>query len=185
VINSTIDFPVGKGRRFLSTLPAAADYILGGWRLVTISTFSSGQFFSPGFSGSDPSNTNTAGGLPDRTCDGNLPRGTRTIDRWFDPACFAAPPAGRFGNSGVNALKRPGYNLHHVSVAKEFKLSERFRLEYIASIANLFNHPTFNPPISNISVPGTGRITSILVGADRAIDGTRAREIGMTLRLRW
>jgi hypothetical protein len=52
-------------------------------------------------------------------------------------------------------------------------------------MANALNHPTFNPPISNISVPGTGQITSILVGADLSIEGTRAREIGMTLRLRW
>jgi hypothetical protein len=123
--------------------------------------------------------------LPDRLCDGNLPRGERTIARWFDPTCFAVPAPGRFGNSGVNVLKRPGYNLHHLTVAKDFKLTERFKLEYVASMANVFNHPTFNPPISDISVPGTGRITSILVGADLSIEGTRARDIGMTLRLRW
>jgi hypothetical protein len=95
------------------------------------------------------------------------------------------PAPGAFGNSGVNILKRPGYNLHHLTVAKDFKLNERFKLEYVASMANAFNHPTFNPPINNISVPGTGRITDILVGADLSIEGTRAREIGMTLRLRW
>ena len=185
VFNVVVDLPFGKGKRFLATVPTAVDYALGGWRLTTVSILSSGQFFSPSFSGSDTSNTNTVGGLPDRICDGNLPRGERTIARWFDPSCFAVPAAGKFGNSGVNILKRPGYNLHHMTIAKDFRINERFKLEYVASMANAFNHPTFNPPISNISVPGTGRITDILVGADLSIEGTRAREIGMTLRLRW
>ncbi len=185
VINTVISVPVGKGKRFLSTAPALVDYALGGWRVTTISMFTAGQFFTPSYSGSDPSNTNTVGGLPDRICDGNLPRGERSIARWFDPGCFAVPTPGRFGNSGVNVLKRPGYNLHHLTIAKDFNLNDRFKLEYVASMANVANHPTFNPPISNISVPGTGRITDILIGADLSIEGTRAREIGMTLRLRW
>jgi hypothetical protein len=46
-------------------------------------------------------------------------------------------------------------------------------------------HPHFAPPRNNISVAGAGQITSVLYGADLAIDGTTAREIGMTLRLAW
>jgi hypothetical protein len=185
VFSTVISLPVGKGKHFLATIPAAADHVIGGWRLTTVSFLTSGQFFSPSYAGSDPSNTNTVGGFPDRICDGNLPGGQRTIARWFDPQCFAVPTAGRFGNSGVNVLKRPGYVLHHLTVAKDFKLSERFKLEFVASAANLFNRGVFNPPINNISTAGTGQITSILVGADLSIEGTRAREIGMTLRLRW
>jgi hypothetical protein len=185
VLNTVINLPVGRGKRFLSSAPAVVDHALGGWRVTTVSIYTSGQYFSPSFSGSDPSNTNTVGGLPDRLCDGNLPGGQRSLDRWFDPACFAVPAPGTFGNSGVNVLTRPGYTLHHLTVAKDFKLSERFKLEYVASVANALNHATFNPPISNISVPATGRITSILSGADLSIEGTRGREIGMTMRLRW
>lgn len=185
VISTVFNVPVGKGQPFFATMPAAANYMLGGWRLTTISMLTSGQFYSPGYAGSDPSNTNTVGGLPDRICDGNLPRGERSVARWFDPKCFVAPPAGRFGNSGVNILKRPGYFIHHLTIAKDFALNERFKLEFVTSMANLFNQAVFNPPISNISVAGTGQITSILVGADLSIEGTRAREIGMTMRLRW
>ena len=185
VAQAVVDLPFGKGKQFLSTAPAIVDYAFGGWRLTWITMYTSGQFYSPAFSGSDPSNTNTVGGLPDRICDGNLSSGERSLDRWFNPGCFVAPTPGRFGNSGVNVLTRPGYVLNHATIAKEFRLTERFRLEYVMSMSNAFNHPVFNPPISDISVAGTGRITSILVGADLSIEGTRAREIGMTLRLRW
>lgn len=185
VISTVIELPVGRGKRFLASAPAGVDYALGGWRLTTVSMFTSGQFYSPSYSGSDPSNTNTVGGLPNRICDGNIPKGERTVARWFEPSCFAVPAPGTFGNSGVNILKRPGYNLHHLTVAKDFPVTERFKLEFVASMANVFNHPTFNPPLSNISAPGAGQITSILVGSDLSIEGTRAREIGMTLRLRW
>ena len=185
VFSSVISLPVGRGHQLLGDIPAAADYFVGGWRLTTISTLTSGQFYSPSYAGADPSNTNTVGGLPDRICDGNLPRGERSVARWFDPKCFAAPTAGRFGNSGVNVLKRPGYFIHHLTIAKDFKLTERFKLEFVTSVANLFNQAVFNPPISNISTAGTGQITSILVGADLSIEGTRARELGMTMRLRW
>jgi hypothetical protein len=185
VVSTSIDLPIGRGKHFLSAAPPVVQGVLGGWRITTISIITSGQFFSPSYSGSDTSNTNTVGGLPTRICDGNLAHGERTISRWFDPACFAVPAPGTFGNSGVNILKRPGYILHHLTVAKDFKLSERFKLEYVASFSNVFNRAVFNPPISNISVAGTGRITDILIGSDLSIEGTRARDIGMTLRLRW
>ena len=84
------------------------DEILGGWRLIWVSYMQTGQFFSPSFSDTDPSNTNSFGGLPDRVCNGNLPSGQRTVEHWFDTSCFVEPPPGRFGNSGVNVLEGPG-----------------------------------------------------------------------------
>jgi hypothetical protein len=82
VINTIWSLPVGKGKRFLGGAPAAVDHVLGGWRLYWITYLETGQFFSPSFSGSDVSNTNTASGLPDRIGSGNLPAEERRIDRW-------------------------------------------------------------------------------------------------------
>ena len=184
VISAVIDLPFGTGQRYLSGAPGVVNNVVGGWRLIPITIFQSGQFFNPTFSGSDPSSTNSFGGLPDRICDGNL-GGQRSIERWFDPACFTAPPPGRFGNSGVNVLERPGLNLIHLAIVKQFNLSERFKLEWVAGMSNLFNHPHFRPPRSNISAADPGRITSILTGADLSMEKTRSREIEFTLRLKW
>lgn len=184
VINTLIELPVGKGRRYLADAPGVVDQILGGWKIITVSHFQSGQWFTPVFSGADPSNTNTVGGLPDRVADGNLPSGQRRVERWFDPSAFKVPELGRFGNSGVNILEGPGLNLHHLSLIKNFPVNERFNLEYVAGISNLFNHPHFQFPRNNISASGAGQIT-----ANRNINQDQnkagARMIEMTLRLRW
>jgi hypothetical protein len=182
VINSLFELPVGRGRRFLSGAPGAVNHVLGGWRVAWVAMMQTGQFFSPSFSGRDPSNTNTSGGLPDRICNGNLPASERALGRWFDASCFAVPPAGRFGNSGVNILEGPGLHSHNVSITKEFPLTERLRLSYMATMSNVFNHPNFEIPSSNISVPGQVGVITTQHGRFRA-ERSGPRFIDMRLRL--
>lgn len=184
VVATTIDLPFGRGRRYLSNGSAAVDKILGGWQVVTISFFKSGPFFSASFSSADPSNTNTFGGLPDRVGDGNLPPGQRKVEKWFDRMAFVVPPAGRLGNSAVNVLEGPGVKLHHLSLVKQFKASERFALEYIVGISNLFNTPHFQFPRNDISAPRPGEITAAR-RADQDNEKAGPRMIEMSLRLRW
>jgi hypothetical protein len=183
VINSLFEVPVGRGRRFLPNIPGALNYAIGGWKLAWVTMLQTGQFFSPSFSGRDTSNTNTSGGLPDRTCNGNFPADQRSVDgRWFDASCFSVPPAGRFGNSGVNILEGPGLHSHNISVTKRFPLTERLRLDYMATMSNVFNHPNFEIPASNISVPGQVGIITAQHGRFRA-ERSGARFIDMRLRL--
>lgn len=183
VVITMTDLPWGRGRRFLSDAPALLDHFVGGWRLTTISYFATGSHFSPSFSGSDPSNTNTFGGLPDRVADGNLSRGERSVERWFDPAAFAVPPAGRFGNSAANVLVGPGMNVHHMSLAKRFQITEGIMLTYTIGASNLFNHPHFRAPRSNISTPGTGELFQGI--PDYVAEKHAARRFQMKLRLEW
>jgi len=177
VINAVWEIPVGKGRRYFSDAPAVANQAIGGWQLYWIAYFESGWFFSPSFSGADPSNTNTFGGLPDRICNGNLPAGQRQIHRWFDTSCFVPPPAGRYGNSGANILEGPGYHMHHISLAKTFELTERWRFTFTAAAANAFNHPNFARPSANISVPGSVAVVNNLR------EGARSRRIELRGRI--
>ncbi|MEK7409267.1 MAG: hypothetical protein AAB225_29740 [Acidobacteriota bacterium] len=182
VVNSLWEVPVGRGKRFLSGVPGPLNHAVGAWKVAWLSSLQSGQYFTPGFSGSDPSNTNTSGGRPDRTCNGNLPPGQRGLNRWFDTSCFVVPPAGRFGNAGTNILEEPGVHSHNLSVTKRFTLTERLRLEYMAALSNVFNHPNFYAPGSNISAPGqAGVITS---QHDRfSSDRSGARFVDTRLRL--
>ena len=160
VVSTTWALPVGKGRRFLANAPAVVDRVLGGWNLQSISTFASGGYFSPGFSGTNPSNTNTSGGLPDRIADGNSLPASGTDNRWFDATAFAIPQPGHFGNSGGNVLVGQGIAVHHLSIAKTFPIFEQLRLTMTGQISNLFNHPHFNNPNTTINNPNPGLFTS-------------------------
>jgi hypothetical protein len=171
------ELPVGKGRRFLSNAPALVNGLIGGWNFQTISYFGTGQYFSPAFSTIDSSNTNTQGGLPDRIADGNKSGDQRTETQWFDPSAFKIPGCpdskpvcsaserqnvGRFGDSGINILEGQGLNVHHLSVAKTFPFTERWKMTLTGEISNLFNHPHFNNPNNNISNANPGQFTSII-----------------------
>jgi hypothetical protein len=181
VVTSYIDLPWGRGRRYFTNAPVVLNHLIGGWSLYTVSYFASGGYFSPAFSGADPSRTNTFGGLPDRIADGNLPHGQRTVEKWFDPAAFAVPPAGRFGNSGVNVLQGPGIHVHHLSLVKRLQIGERLGISYTVGASNIFNHPHFSNPRNNISTPDTG---SLFIGiADYEQEKHAARRFQMKLRI--
>jgi hypothetical protein len=182
VINTIWDLPFGKGRRFLQTTNRAAQFVLGGWQAQTVSYFQSGQYFSPSFAGADPSNTNTIGGLPDRIANGNLPPGQRVVNRWFDASAFAVPPPGRYGNSGVNILEGPGWNVHHLAMVKEFRVTEKWKVMFQGNMANIFNTPHYNFPNANISVPG--QVARLFQPQDGGNPREKSANREVTLRLR-
>jgi hypothetical protein len=181
VIETMIDLPWGRGRRFLPDVHPLVNAVIGGWNLQTISIFSTGLYFSPAYSGSDPSNTNTVGGLPDRIADANLPPGQRSVDRAFDPSAFRVPQPGHFGNSGVNVIEGQGVSLQHLTASKQFRLSERFRLVYTGAISNLFNTPHFIGMRTNISTAGAGQLTTL--GNRLAPERSSHRHANMQLRI--
>lgn len=172
VVNATWNIPVGRGRRYLAGAPGIVDKVVGGWTANWIMFLQTGQWFSPCFSTTDPSNTNSFGGLPDRIANGNLPTGQRSINHWFDTSAFKIPgcpdsdpacsnPAniGRFGDSGINILEGPGLNTDNLTIRKRFRLTERLHFDLMGTCGDLFNHPNFGNPSSTIDVPGAGIIS--------------------------
>lgn len=175
VINAVWNIPVGNGRQYLSNMHGVGNQVLGGWQLYLITYLETGQWFSPSYSGSDPSNTNVFGGLPNRICNGNLSSGSRSTSHWFDTSCFTTPLPGTFGNAAPNSLESPGLNSEDLTIQKTFFATERLHVTFAGSFENLFNHPNFWIPASNVSVPTAGVITS-----DRSYIGPRT----VMLRLR-
>jgi hypothetical protein len=51
-------------------------------------------------------------------------------------------------------------------LAKSVDITERFKFTFTAAAANAFNHPNFETPSSNISVPGSvGVVSGLRQGA--------------------
>ena len=113
----------------------------------------------------------------------------RTIDRWFDVGAFGAPPIGRFGTAARGAIESPGLNLWHFGLAKRFRLSDRrgpplLRIE--ATATNIFNHPQFASPNTNVTPTNVsaGRISAI-GGSAGAIQQAGMRAIRLGGRIEW
>src|SRR5260370_9571851 len=112
---------VGAHQPLVHHMPPWAEGALGGWRVSAVVTLQTGLFYSPYFSGFDPSNTNTLGGRPDRIAGVSLtPPGGSTANGWFNAAAFKIPGCpdanpicpnpfspGRFGNAGLEILQGP------------------------------------------------------------------------------
>jgi hypothetical protein len=154
------ELPVGTGKRYLSGAGKLANAFVGGWQLNGITTFMSGNYFSVTVSG-DRANV---GGYPfqraNRSCDGNLSRGDRTIDAYFYTSCFSLTPLGTFGNSGRNIIQIPGLNNWDFSVVKNNRFTERIRSELRLEFFDVFNHPQFDAPNTTADNKFFGQIRS-------------------------
>jgi hypothetical protein len=161
--NAIYELPWGSGRRFLNG-HGLASTILGGWDLSGLATASTGRPVNITIkrSASQLPDGNTGSQRPDLVPGQSIYAADQTVDHWFNPAAFALPAKGTWGDLGRYAARGPGYYEIDTALQKKFRLSERFGLNFRAEAFNLFNHPIYASPSGNVSSGGFGQITSIL-----------------------
>ncbi len=96
-------------------------------------------------------------GVPLYLDDPSVPGGRR-INR----AAFATPPIGRQGTLGRNALRGFGAWQLDLALRRQFNLTERINLQLRAEAFNLFNHPNFANPVSQLNNAQFGQSVSML-----------------------
>ena len=77
------------------------------------------------------------------------------------PPCFldlTSPAAGNVGNTGRNAFYGPSYTDFDFSLQKNFAITEGKKFRFQADFFNLFNHPNFDLPVSNLGSLSAGKI---------------------------
>ncbi|MSV28610.1 MAG: TonB-dependent receptor [Bryobacterales bacterium] len=167
---SVWELPFGKGRAWLSQ--GIAGNIARGWQLSPIFTMQTGIPFTPGVAG-NPANT-TGGIRPDRQGNGNLSRGQRTPDRWFDVQAFTVPSAFRFGNTGNFILDGPGLVNVDLTIARTLRITDRLRLDFRGEFFNMLNEAHFAFPNGTINQPTAGVIS-------QTVDSARQIQFGLKL----
>jgi hypothetical protein len=76
-----------------------------------------------------------------------------TNDRLIlNPAAFATPAPGTFGNVPRNFLRGPGFRQFDLVLNKRIRFSESKNLEFRTEIFNLFNHTNFDVPGSRLNL---------------------------------
>jgi hypothetical protein len=176
VLSYDYELPFGKGHRLLGN-NQVLDLVAGGWHFDGIYTLASGFPFSPQM-GYDPSNTGSQGLVrTNRIANGNLPRGQRSPNLWFDLNAFPLPAPYTFGDAGRNILKGPGVNNLDGSLRKIFPIREAQNVEFRAEFFNLLNHPNFAQPDPYITDgPGAAGVITSTALANREVQlGLRYR----------
>jgi Carboxypeptidase regulatory-like domain/TonB dependent receptor len=175
----------------LGTAPGAAANVGNGFVVNALPT-ASATVFNSGFIGV----INTPGGNASRSTrrpdlipgvnpfitigDGNL--------RYLNPAAFAIPAPGTYGNLPRNFLKGPAFHQFDLTLQKRFPITERVNIEFRSEIYNLFNRANFaNPPAvlpntlgTSASSPQPGQpFSTTNVGQFGVINGTVGRTVGL------
>jgi hypothetical protein len=169
------DLPFGTGKQWASQ--GFVRHLAGGWQLNGIFTSISGTPFtvtSAATSLNSPGNTQT----PDQvkaevTKPGQIGNGTS----WFDPNAYAPITTVRFGNVGRNTLRGPGAVNLDASLFRNFRVSERFTMQFRTEVFNVSNTPAFNNPgavASNVVRDASGNITNL--GGFSSITSAQATE---------
>jgi hypothetical protein len=69
----------------------------------------------------------------------------------LNPAAFAIPDTGAFGDLPRNALRGPSFSQFDMVFNKRFPITERVKLEFRTEIFNIFNHANFAPPSATLN----------------------------------
>jgi hypothetical protein len=157
VISYVYQLPFGPERRWLKDGDVLGA-VVGGWQLAGITTLTTGRPFSLSL---QTGVNNGAPSWPNRIASGELDK--PTVDLWFDPAAFVAPPPNTYGDAGRGILYAPGHVNFDTSLSKRFSLFGRSDAEFRWDAFNLFNHPGFGFPNSAIGNATAGRITTTIV----------------------
>ncbi len=158
------ELPIGKGHSLLDD-SGFLTHLFTGWQTLGIVTLQSGRPFTVALiSDFDNSNTGRSSlgfGANDRpNVVGNAEVSRRSPEQWFNPAAFAFPQFGTFGDAGRNILNGPDYKNVNASLIKDTKIKERLTLQFRAEVFNLFNRPNFDLPDNFLGSPTFGQILS-------------------------
>ena len=181
-LSALYSLPFGQGRKWGSDMGDAADALLGGWDLGGIVNARSGLPLDVRVVRPDIVYLNTANGTyvggPCATCEvvvntpyGGASRGVRRPDlipgvdpyirdgglQWLNPAAFAIPQPGTYGNLERGALRGPNFRQVDMLLSKRFAIAGDVKAEFRWEVFNVFNITNYDmPPATLNNSLGTG-----------------------------
>jgi hypothetical protein len=106
---------------------------------------------------------------------------------YINPAAFAVPQPGTFGNLGRDALVGPGISQFDLTLSKKFAVAETKNIEFRAECYNVFNSAVFAAPgggqprlndTTGIIQPGQPYTQSAAGGTFGALTSTVSNQVG-------
>ena len=164
VMNSVYQLPIGPGRTHWNAKGAAGN-LIGGWQVSGILSARTGLPVNITVTrkAADMLDGNNRNQRPDLVPGVPIYTTDQPITNWFNPAAFAVPAKGTWGNLGRNVARGPRFWEVDSALEKTTPVGGKMNVKVRAEAFNLFNRPIFANPAANISaVSSFGRITNVL-----------------------
>jgi len=107
--------------------------------------------------------------------------------RSINPAAFALPPSGQFGNAPRNFARGFGAWQMDLALRREIPIRETLKLQFRAEAFNIFNHPNFGMIDPSLSSPTFGQARATLAQSLGALSplyqagGARSMQLALKL----
>ena len=125
---------------------------------------------------------NTSGQRPDIVTGVPLfPAGGPTFAQWFNPAAFAIPPRGAWGNAGRSIATGPGLVQVDWALQKNTRIAEGKAIIFRIETFNLLNRTQAGNPGTTLTSPASFAL--ITSGLNRTIGTGTSRQLQLALRL--
>ncbi|MGI4755688.1 MAG: TonB-dependent receptor domain-containing protein [Janthinobacterium lividum] len=164
--------PFGRGQKFGGNTSGFLDKLVSGYGINGVTTFQQGYPLGLSVAQNNVSTYSFAGTTRpnvvqgcDKAVGGSVQSrlgDSTTTKRYFNTACFAAPPIFTFGNESRtdNQLRAPGIANYDLAFFKDTTLTERVKLQLRVESFNLFNRVQFGGPNTSIGNANAGQITT-------------------------
>jgi hypothetical protein len=138
----TYQLPFGKGRQWMSSANTAAQILLGGWQISSITLLEAGQPLRI------KTSTDVLGSGVTNSADVTCPSVAtfKSLTKWFDTSCFATPKALTLGDAKQGIVRSPGFYNSDFSLSKSIELREGMHISVQADAFNLANTPHYSAP---------------------------------------
>ncbi len=175
-LSALYELPFGPGKRYGAHVGRAAKALLGGWQAGTMFNARTGLpvdveivrpdiVYRNNMTGAISAAPVISGGQIVTTPIVNVPGGgaSRNVRRpdlvpgvplyyqnhgtfYINPAAFAIPQPGTFGNLARDALRGPGISQFDLTLSKKFPIREAMNIEFRAECYNVLNNAIFAAP---------------------------------------
>jgi hypothetical protein len=165
--------PVGRGHTLLGDANPVVNALAGGWQLAGVGTSRSGLPLNVTLSRSatalpDQINTNQR---PNLVPGVSIHPTNQSARNWLNPAAFAVPANGTWGNAGANIARAPSHWQMDFALQKKVLTWERLALTFRAEAFNMFNVAQYGNPVVSLSTKTTNGQLQLVPGNFGLING--------------
>ncbi|MFZ0933659.1 MAG: TonB-dependent receptor [Bryobacteraceae bacterium] len=171
-VNATLQYTTGMGVAGGTLVSGWRGAALKDWTFVLTPTAGTGMPLTPIYLAAVNGTGVTGSIRPDYT---GAPLYSATGGRNLNPAAYTAPPLGEWGNAGRNSITGPAQFNLNASMARTFRVTDRWNADLRFDATNVLNHVTYPNWVTTV--------TSSQFGLPLTANAMRAMQV--TLRLRF